>query len=328
MKKIVLPFLLLLPFLLEAQYVKYPVVEWFTNTYCGICSSRNPAILDVVNKYEEKVHVLRIHPSVPYEICPLYQFDKEANGARQDYYGIGSTPTMYVEGKRSSSSPPTLEADINNNLGALSPIGIEVEEQSQGSRTVNVTISTSGEVPDGNYLLFVAIVERQLSFNASNGETSHPNTLRGFVSSATGDQIALPANGESTTMSYNYNLPGGVSGDQAYILAFIQEAETKEILNSGSKFNQASTNLTDVASTTALEVFPNPARNLVTLKVDTDQEIEAIQMLNISGQRIRTITPLKGENQVEIPVVDLSPGHYFLEVTIDGRQSAIRFLKS
>ena len=324
MKKVYLLLMFMLPLIVEAQHAKYGLVEWFTNTYCGICSSRNPALQSVFDQNVEKLHRITIHPSVPYSQCSFYNFNKEDNGARQAYYSVSGTPSLFLNGVRTSSTSSGFADDISKLSGQTSPISIEVEE---GLGSVQITINAAAEVPSGSYRIMVAILEQTVDFNAPNGETKHYDVLRDYISSAEGDEVTIPAAGTSTTLNYSFSVPSGVDPSQAYILAYIQNIETNEILNSGTKFDEVSTALTDLAIESGLRTFPNPANSYLTVSVGTDYKIHGFELFNHVGQRMRSSQFDSPETQHTISIEDLPTGTYLIDVDLGADKAAIRFMK-
>lgn len=326
MRKLYLSLLLFLPLLAEAQYAKYELVEWFTNTYCGICSSRNPALRSVYNQYSN-LHRITIHPSVPYPQCPLYNFNKEDNEARKNYYGVGGTPTLFINGIRSSNSAGLFESDIQDQQNQVSPIAIEVVEQVGSSRSAKITIKSQGGVPDGNYKLFVALLEESVDLTAQNGETEHYDVLRKFLSSAEGDDFEMPEAGESSEVEYEYSVPNGVHPDRAYVLAFVQDITSRAILNSGTKFDEVTTGLNDVSLEAELKAFPNPASEMINISVGSDYRIHGIEVLNHLGQKLRSRSIEVPENTLSIPINDLPLGTYLVQVDLGNKKGIVRFIK-
>jgi hypothetical protein len=326
MRKLYLLLFLVLPFLAEAQYAKYELVEWFTNTWCPICSSRNPALRSVYDQYSN-LHRITIHPSVPYPQCPLYNFNKEDNDARKQYYGVSGTPTLFINGIRSSNSAGAFESDIQDQQNQVSPVAVEVAEQVGSSRSAKVTIRSQGGVPDGNYRLFVALLEESVDLTGQNGETVHPDVLRKFLSSAMGDDFTMPAAGQSSTIDYEYSVPAGVNPDKAYVLAFVQDITSRAILNSGTKFDEVTTGLVDVSIEAELRAFPNPSSEFINVSVGKDYRFQNLEVLNHLGQKLRTISLDGPENMVTIPTSDLSPGTYLIQVDLGNQKGLVRFIK-
>ena len=96
-KRIPLILLLVLNVLLiNAQAKRYIFMEHFTNTWCSICGSQNPKFYSVLKNYEGNYHHMTIHPSFPYNQCPLYNANKTENSLRANYYSVSSTPTVVI----------------------------------------------------------------------------------------------------------------------------------------------------------------------------------------------------------------------------------------
>lgn len=327
MRKLYLSLFLLLPILADAQYAKYELVEWFTNTYCPICSSRNPALRTVYNESNGKLHRITIHPSVPYPQCPLYNFNKEDNGARQQYYGVSGTPSLYINGIRSSNSASVFESDLNQQEGLQSPVAVVVTEETSANRSTTIKISVAGEVPEGDYRLFVALVEQSVDLVANNGETDHLDVLRSFISSNEGDEFEMPSVGGELTVSYDYDIPDGVRPDEAYVVAFIQDINSKLILNSGTRFDEVVTSLADITVESGLKVFPNPVNDQITLSVANKYLIDQVEIYSYTGQKIRVIPYSTPERETTIQVNDLAPGTYMVIANIGREKGVIQFIK-
>jgi len=310
----------------DAQYAKYGLVEWFTNTWCPICTSRNPPARAVFDQYKDKLHRITIHPSVPYDQCPLYSFNKEDNGARQSYYRIGGTPTLYLNGIGTSATPAAFEASIQSELALTSPISIQVDEITS-SRTATITISAAGDIPDGNYRIFAAILESSVDLAAQNGETDHLDVLRAFASDKNGDEVALPAKGEETVVTYQYEVPNGVDPDKTYLLVFIQEIDSKAVLNSGTRFDGVATSVANLAAESALTTFPNPASDQLNVSVGAGYKIHGVEIINHLGQHIRKVSLDTPEQLTNVNVRDLPIGNYLLKVSLGKEEATVSFLK-
>jgi hypothetical protein len=328
MKKAYLFLFLMIPLLSQAQYAKYGLMEWFTNTYCGICSSRNPALQAVYDQNEQILHRITIHPSVPYQQCTLYGFNKEDNGARQTFYNVGATPTIYLNGVRTSTTASVFADDIANQSAQTSPLAIEVEESGSGSsRSAKITVKVAADLPAGDYRLMVALLEKNLDFNAPNGENKHFDVLRDYISAADGDVFTPPSANSSTTLSYDYNIPSGVSENEAYILAYLQNVETREVLNSGTRFDETTTALTDISIQADLKTFPNPAKSQLNVSVGNEYKIHGLEVFNQVGQQLRQIQLDIPEGYYSLNIDDLPIGAYLLKVDLGAGTTTSRFVK-
>ncbi len=312
-KLVLLVFFNLSCFVLVAQQADFVMVEHFTNTYCGICKSRNPALHAVMDKYEGQVHHISYHPSVPYSQCPLFNYNREGNGARQLYYNIFSTPTMYINGQRSSSSATQFESDLVEQMSQGQPVQIIVEEGSSRSRAVVVRIKTLSPMQSGNYRLLVVLAERFLAFDANNGEKEHFNVFRKMVTANDGDPISLPAPGEEMTMQFEVTVPADVSNEEAYIIAYLQNEDSKVVVGSGTKFDEVSTSAREEVLG-SLALFPNPVTNYVEVEMPEGLQIHRYRVLGIHGDVFMEKEIPSGQHKATLMVESLQSGTYLLEV--------------
>ena len=145
-----------------SQVPQKAVVEHFTNTNCGVCSSRNPGFYTNLNAQPNVLH-LAVHPSAPYASCLLYQQNTVANNARTNYYGVfGSTPRLVINGNViSSSANYSSPAIFTPYLGLTSPASIRIVQEKFATDSIRSTIIVKTEAVNtlGALSLFVALAE-------------------------------------------------------------------------------------------------------------------------------------------------------------------------
>ena len=232
-------FLLFAASLATAQVPKYVLFEHFTNTRCGICGSNNPAFYQNIGiNTNPKLHHVAIHPSIPYNNCVFYQANMTEQNARASFYGLPGTPRVAVNGASTMSVSNTNAATIDNAYCATcSPVEVRVTEQNNGSRSVSIDIKSVGAPPSGNYRLFAAIVEKTVNYNAPNSESVHHNVFRQFLTAMTGDAVSLAAQGSQTNVSFTYTINSNWVANEIYVLAWLYDATTNTVVNSGTKFD-------------------------------------------------------------------------------------------
>lgn len=218
---------------------RHLMLEHFTNTRCTTCPPRNEDLFELLDQNPGVVHHLSIHPSVPYSSCVLYQHNPIHNNSRKNLYGVSYTPQSYLWGSFAQVGVTLLpDTTLQNNQGQTASIQIKVDENTSGPLPgVNIEVRTMESVPAGNWKLFAAIVEKELFYVAPNGETEHHNVLRAFLPDETGDTYTPAPAGESVFFNYTYTPDAAWNMSEIYILAFVQNMDTKEILNSGTKFD-------------------------------------------------------------------------------------------
>jgi len=219
---------------------KYIPIELFTNTWCSLCTTYDPPATNTYLNNKKSVHLITYYPSVPYPQCPFYQANPTDNNARKNYYNINSTPRTKMYGTINGSANTLLtQNNIDNNYGDNSALRIEVVESGPSTnKSVAVNVKTFDTTPTGDLRLFVAAVVAHTNFNAQNSLTEHYNTLWQFLSNENGDAFTPAALNGTNSFSYSYNTnnlthPSFMAGE-VYVIAFIQDFNTKEVFNSGS----------------------------------------------------------------------------------------------
>lgn len=224
----------------QGQAVKYVLFEHFTQASCGPCADQNPAFQDgILTNNVGTVHHIAHHTSWP-GVDPMNAYNPTDVADRVTYYGVSGVPTMQMLGKKWTGQPGGVtQAMVNTEVAAGSPIKIDVSETSDGTdRSVRIAVHSMGTSPAGTFVLRTAIVESDISYSSppgNNGETDFPNVLRKMVPTAAGDAITLASVGDSVIFNYTYTLDQSIwDTSKIYVIAFVQEETTGEVINSGS----------------------------------------------------------------------------------------------
>lgn len=318
MKKILIVIALMSTFILaEAQTAKkYIFLEHFTNTYCSICSSRNPIFYSTIANYADNVHHIAVHPKVPYQQCSLYNANQADNEARRVHHNIFGTPKVFMNGKSTQSNPLIRADQLDAELNKKTSVGIQISAiPTNNAQSGEIEIFTTGDLPTGNLKLYIAAVEKLVDFSAPNGEKEHHDVLRKFVSANTGDAFVPAASGQSVKVSYDFDFENSWVSSQMYVLAWIENADTKEVLNSGSQFDppvEVSSSTTKI-NALPIVVQPNPATDIV--RVAFDQPVSGlVTVQNLSGQTFFNEKIEQNSTFKQLNISDLEKGVYLLRV--------------
>ena len=245
MKKTTYPLIILLLLITSlsqtfAQSVpRYLLLEHFTNTLCSLCPSRNATLHQTLDANPGTIHHISYHPSVPYTQCVLYNDNIPGNTNRQNLYNVQFTPQAFMLGEKVYQGSTLLpEATLNGALDQKGALGISVEEFAAGQNAgVTVHVRTYDTIPQGDVRIFVAIVEKSLDYSAPNGETIHHNVFRMMLPNNDGESFTPAALGESQTLSFPYTIDSEWSAEELYALVFVQEMNSKTVINSGTRFD-------------------------------------------------------------------------------------------
>lgn len=293
---------------------KVPLLEHFTNTRCPICASRNPGFHDLRKSFGNEVNHIAYHPKYPYSTCKFYQHNKEGNQSRADHYNISGTPTVYLNGNEGSGTQLVQRSAIEQAIQQQSYFELVLTEERSGDQvTVNVDITTRGEVPaNATYRLYVAAVEEIVDYQAPNGESTHYNVFRKFSSSREGNVISPAPNDMTVRYSYEYTMDGEWNPEEIYSLAFIQNDNDGSIENSAASF--ATTSSSSDQKIAELTVFPNPTSD----KLYLGAEIESYQIYDLEGRLM--LSQFSNVLDRTISLSGLNEGVYILQFMKEGKR--------
>lgn len=229
-----------LPSLFGQYATRTPLFEHFTQASCIPCASQNPAFQEhILTQYGKLIAHIAYHTSWP-GVDPMNDLNPTDVQARVFYYAVGGVPHMVMDGNRWIGGPAGVTPElVDAELALASPITIKVTVQKELTPwKVHVTIKTVAPVSPGDYRLFVAAIEDNITYASppgTNGEREFPNVFRKFLSSATGDPISpFPAPGGEQSFTYELSLHPEWDADSISVIAFVQEYSTKEVLNAAS----------------------------------------------------------------------------------------------
>ena len=307
---------------------KYLLLEHFTNSNCSTCASRNPGLFNLIDQlqYADDVHHISIHPAIPYPQCVFYQANTTENTAWSSLYTIQGTPIIALNGAKQNPSNPLLtEAKLLTFLGQTSPLHVKVTESGpNNARTVNVTTKALGDIPAGNYKIFVAIAEKTVNQLTPNGEAVHHNVFRKMLTAVSGDNFTAPALGGTAEFNYQYSIPNGWNANEVYVLAFVKEVDTKQVLNSGTRFDPVLSGATDLTLTN-VRISPNPTSDIARVELAGDVA-QTVELFAANGQRV-SVNFENQSNGVSIPTTLLAPGIYFVKIVGEKAGYVGKFVK-
>lgn len=321
MKKFFLLLLLIPAFealIAQTPAKKYLLLEHITNSRCSICKTKNPAFYSLIGQaqYADDIHHISYHPSFPYSTCVFYLANTTENNARAALYAAQSTPQLAINGQHQSPIGPLLsEATLQAKLNQTSPAYLQVTETSAGGaeRLATVNVHTVGDAPTSGYKLYAALVEKTINLTTPNGEPVHYNVFRKMLPDLNGLPFTPPAPGQSATFYFTYTINPAWNANEMYVVAFLQNPATKDILNSGTKFDPAVSGTGEAARPEALRIVPNPVGDQAFAQIGDDQA-EQVEVFGSNGQRA-LLAFSSEQNTVSFSTAALVPGLYFLKIT-------------
>jgi thiol-disulfide isomerase/thioredoxin len=316
---------LLIGFSLHAQVEKKTVVEHFTNTLCGICASKNPALHELLDDYPEVIR-LTVHPSSPYSTCIFSQHNPEENDERTNFYGIyGGTPRVVVAGDVIPIQTPLLTVgQLEGAIGLMSDFSISIEHTAGNGDEVNVSITVErvSGTDNGENMLYVALAEKEIDYNAPNGETMHYGVFRKKLFDQT---VSLFNPGESTMINETYVPDDEWEAGKIVVIAILQ-ADDKTVLQSEESdfVSGGSAGIGKPAFTSEDNLFhPNPSSDYIQLLEVEEERFVKAEVYDLLGSRM-VESSLNGP----IDIRSFPEGLYFVILTDRNyRQYSTKVLK-
>lgn len=288
---------------------RYATLELFTNTPCPICGSTNPGMFSRLAAYEGQYHLISFYPGKPYTSCIFYQANISENNTRFNFYTeIFGSPTVAINGIQFKSSSGVTNALLDAVTGDSTWLNIQVEETTGSTRNVGITLRDLVGGSSSGGKLFAVIVEKEILYNAPNGETIHHNVFRKFLTSANGVDVDLSSG--MSSLSYEYTLDGTWQADQVYVIAWLSNPDTKEVYNSGTRFDPPlTTATTDLAAQPKLTVYPNPASEEINVGLPIEIHNAPVTIYDINGKIVQQETA-SGDTSIRIRISTIPVGYY------------------
>lgn len=292
MKKFLGAILLLTSTTMFAQVSKKIVMEHYTNTLCGNCSSQNPRIISNLNNNSEVLH-LAIHPSRPYPACILNKHNKSEQDQRTMDYGIfGSTPRLVIQGEVVNRNANYGSSEIfTSHKEQMSPASLSVKQQKVGKNIkLEITITTEAEHSLGKLTLFAALAEDTIFYNAPNGEKEHYNVFRKTIFDET-PEFDLPSKvGEFVVLTASTDAHADWDFDRIMSIIMVQEKDNKKVVQSeatsADQNDVIPVGISDKPNVSTFSVFPNPVSNgLLNFNVIGDYSIYSLNGQELTNAR-------------------------------------------
>ena len=225
----------------QNTYDRLSILEEFTSATCPPCVPVGVMLKDVIMPTNNVVSV-RFHMNWPAPNDPFNLDNPTDNDSRRQVYGVQGIPDGYLNGKKVAlSSAPTLISAINADNAKKSPIKLSVTE-AKTTDGGNVTVKINTNIDLKAHKLYVAVVSYHTviedlpqTLANSNGESEFDDAMNKMLPNAGGTTLSMSAN-EEKTFNFTYNKKSGVTwpDGQQYIVCYVQNTSTKEVLNAGT----------------------------------------------------------------------------------------------
>lgn len=306
------------------QVAKNVIVEHFTNTRCSICasSSKNPAFYTNLEGYPDVFHV-SYHPSSPYSTCLFSQHNPSENDGRAKYYGVfGGTPRLVVQGVLNPISVQFGSPEVfTPHIDQMTEVSIDIIQTKTADDKIEATITLKTE-SEHNYSgtsILVGLAEKVVNYQAPNGEDVHYDVFRKALTDVDGDEVTLPAVGESVSFTYSVNKEEEWDMSEMFVYVILNDSQTKTVVQSDAASPSENTVATqDYQTLKNVTVYPNPAQNFLSIELEGGKTA-SVSLTDVLGS-VQSRSKFQGKATINIS--NLLPGIYLLKIeSVDGSYS-------
>ncbi len=300
------------------------MVEIGTGTGCPYCPGAAMGADDLVEA-GKPVAVIEYHS---YNDSDPFNNDNAA--ARTSYYGITGYPTavfdgltQYVGGSNNQSLFPAYEPLVDERTPIRVGVGLmfTATPTARGFHVV-VTVMKYGPIVGTNFVLHFAVTESEIAYNWQ-GQTKLDYVERLMLPDANGTPIDI-ANNDNIVLEYDFDVDDSWNVDELEVVAFVQDLDTKEIMNGHKEMLKyvgiAENNAADIA----LSTFPNPFTESATISFNLDNDAQTtLDIYSLQGKHVATLVNNElsaGKHQIKwAPEGTVSNGLYVMKLNIGGK---------
>lgn len=220
---------------------KCVLIEDYTAVRCPTCPAAGEIALDIQKQYGHSVVVLGVHAGfLSYPLGGYPNFKTPEGDVWFEFFGFDNTPSGTVNRKdnggvylfSSSEWADAVTSTLQEECTVAMASNVEYDE---ASRNLKVDISSKALVElSETYSLTVCIMEDNI-VGKQDGEGDdyvHRHVFRKTMNGAWGEEINTTAIApeEVITKSYTTTLDATYIADNCYIIAYVSNSNTKEVL--------------------------------------------------------------------------------------------------
>lgn len=219
--------------------VRNVLFEEFTSTTSVSCTSNDPNLDNYINLNYNTICGIKYHLGFPIPgNDSMYLPDSTQLIQRSNYYFINSVPQGLADGIYRIPLPfsytPNIDSAYNKRIIMGSPLSLTVNDTRLSGDTIQTTINLNNlfNLPVGDYRLRIMALERSITYAnppGNNGETQFYDVFRQAFPDSAG--ILINPLAGNYTFIYKYVRKPNWADSMIYTVAFVQNDNTKEVLN-------------------------------------------------------------------------------------------------
>ncbi len=217
------------------------LAEEFTSMTSPSCASNNPSLDRYIDSNFQSICAVKYHMGFPLPaLDSLYFADSVQQIQRANYYFVYAVPSTFLDGKLRLPLPYTFDSNIvlpfYSRFLIGSPLSVTVSDARLPGDTIQATITINllHTLASNNLRLRVYALERYKNYTnppGSNGELNFFDIFRQAYPDSAGTLISnIQGNYQYI---YKYHRDSTWVDSLIYTMAFVQDDNTKEVLNCG-----------------------------------------------------------------------------------------------
>ncbi len=296
------------------SYERIVLIEEFTSATCPPCVRGSENMNKVVDP-SNGILSIRYHMDWPAPNDPFNLHNYAENMARRTYYGVGGIPHAVVCGQTEvnpASDLKGLQQAIQHWQSRSTPLNITVAEDRSDPNNVQVTVTVKSDEALQGLTLRVAVVARFVELPDlpdqlanSNGETEFYDAMLDMLPDADGTDFNIAA-GETKTFTFNYAMGSGElwPEGQIYVTAFVQNDQTKEVLQAGTDLVEYGVTLQALQRYLWVDPQDEVSTQVTVINPYSDKDLTVL----LSVDENRSLLPLGWEAAVSMDTISLAAG--------------------
>lgn len=303
------------------------LLEQFTNAGCPSCAGASPALYSFVNANPNDVVAIAYHTSWPYSDSMYAENPTETN-ARVAFYNVSSVPYTIVDGNVYSNNTANFNSSnstIVNNRKIVAPkYSIQNNGLTLSGNQLSGTFqfnSINASNSSDNLVAHLVVIEKNVLKSAyaaspgGNSETQYGYVMRKMLPSSSGTTLVNKNMGANDIVSFNWTKSHIKNVNELRVVAFVQNTATKEIYQSQIFTPSIITSLeTTNNEINHVVVYPNPASNLISIKLTNTEFISSVSITNQLGEVVYENNINAVINYLNTPL-NLANGLYVLNIS-------------
>jgi len=320
---------------------KKVVIEEGTGTWCGWCPRGAVAMNYMTTTYPDDFIGIAVHNDDPMTVT-----EYDAAAALTGYPGANIDRALLNQGV----SQAAFVSYYNARKDLVVPASISATGTVSGSNiTIDVTTKFFTSFAAGNFRLAAIITEDDVTgtgtgYNQTNyyagggngamgGYESLPSSVpaaqmvydhvgRALLGGYAGQAGSVPAaitDGQTVNYTFNYTVPATSTIADMHIVAVLIDQETGEIVNA-HEIEMAELGISNNASVIGMQVYPNPATDVVNVKFEGQGGNYTVVITDLSGRQMATssVSNATGAQTVALDVNGLAGGNYLVTIATEG----------